>query len=139
MHGLFTASSLKKRNQEKRRHDSLYRKRLLGKRYRTVMGVKPQAKGVVIDKLGIEAKQPNSAIRKVCRVQLVATGKKLLAFAPGDGALKMIDQNDEVLVEGLGRSYKSVGDMPGIKYKISKVAGQSLDALLTGKRQKQTK
>ena len=30
----------------------------------------PQARGIVIEKVGIEAKQPNSAIRKCVRVQL---------------------------------------------------------------------
>lgn len=139
MRGLFTAHKLKRQNLLKRRHDKLYRKRQMGKIYRSVMGARPQAKGIVLDSIGVEAKQPNSAIRKVCRVQIIATGKNLLAFAPGDGALKMIEQNDEVLVEGLGRSGKAVGDMPGIKYKIIKVAGQSLDALLRGKAQKQTK
>lgn len=31
----------------------------------------PQARGIVIEKVGIEAKQPNSAIRKCVRVQLI--------------------------------------------------------------------
>lgn len=139
MKGLFAAHKLKRQGLLKRRHDIYYRKRQMGKAYRSVMGTKPQAKGIVLDKIGVEAKQPNSAVRKVCRVQIISTGKNLLAFAPGDGALKMIEQNDEVLVAGLGRSGKAVGDMPGIKYKIVKVAGQSLDALLRGKVQKQTK
>jgi hypothetical protein len=32
---------------------------------------------------GIEAKQPNSAIRKCARVQLVKNGKKIAAFVHG--------------------------------------------------------
>lgn len=31
---------------------------------------------------GIEAKQPNSAIRKAVRVQLIKNGKKIAAFVP---------------------------------------------------------
>jgi hypothetical protein len=31
---------------------------------------------------GVEAKQPNSAIRKCVRVQLVKNGKKVTAFVP---------------------------------------------------------
>lgn len=139
MKGLFAACTLRKKNQLKRRHDTLYRKRQLGKIYNGVMGVKPQAKGIVINKIGVEAKQPNSAVRKVCRVQVIATGKNLLAFAPEDGALKVIEENDEVTVEGLGRKGRSVGDMPGIKYKIVKVGGVSLSAILNGKREKPTK
>ena len=30
----------------------------------------PQARGIVLEKIGVEAKQPNSAIRKCVRVQL---------------------------------------------------------------------
>jgi ribosomal protein S12 len=42
---------------------------------------------------GIEAKQPNSAIRKCCRVQLIKNGKKIAAFVPNDGCLNFIEEN----------------------------------------------
>lgn len=42
---------------------------------------------------GIEAKQPNSAIRKCVRVQLIKNGKKLAAFVPRDGCLNFTDEN----------------------------------------------
>ena len=42
---------------------------------------------------GIEAKQPNSAIRKAVRVQLIKNGKKIAAFVPRDGCLHFIDEN----------------------------------------------
>ena len=42
---------------------------------------------------GIEAKQPNSAIRKCARVQLIKNGKKIAAFVPRDGCLNFIDEN----------------------------------------------
>ncbi len=51
------------------------------------------AKGIVVEKVGIEAKQPNSAIRKAVRVQLVKNGKKVTAFVPNDGCLNFIDEN----------------------------------------------
>jgi ribosomal protein S12 len=35
------------------------------------------AKGIVLEKIGVEAKQPNSAIRKAVRVQLIKNGKKV--------------------------------------------------------------
>ena len=139
MLGLHAAYKLRRTSRIRRRHDIYYRRRQLGKAYRSVMGTKTQAKGIVLDKIGVEAKQPNSAVRKVCRVQIIATGKNLLAFAPRDGALKVIEQNDEVTVEGLGKKGKSVGDMPGIKYKIVKVGGVSLSAILSGKREKPTR
>lgn len=42
---------------------------------------------------GIEAKQPNSAIRKCVRVQLIKNGKKITAFVPNDGCLNFIEEN----------------------------------------------
>jgi len=65
---------------------------------------------------GVEAKQPNSAIRKCVRVQLIKNGKKITAFVPRDGCLNYIEENDEVLVAGFGRKGHAVGDIPGKKY-----------------------
>jgi len=42
---------------------------------------------------GIEAKQPNSAIRKSVRVQLIKNGKKITAFVPRDGCLNFLEEN----------------------------------------------
>ena len=61
----------------------------------------------------MEAKQPNSAIRKCVRVQLIKNGKKITAFVPRDGCLNFIEENDEVLVAGFGRKGHAVGDIPG--------------------------
>ena len=62
---------------------------------------------------GVEAKQPNSAIRKCIRVQLIKNGKKITAFVPKDGCLNYIEENDEVLIAGFGRKGHAVGDIPG--------------------------
>jgi len=43
-------------------------------------GGSSHAKGIVLEKVGVEAKQPNSAIRKCVRVQLIKNGKKVTAF-----------------------------------------------------------
>src|SRR3990167_2617648 len=70
-----------------------------------------QAKGIVLEKFELEAKQPNSAMRKCVRVQLVKNGKQVSAFAPGDGAIKLIEEHDEVMIEGIGgRQGGSKGD-----------------------------
>ena len=45
-----------------------------------------QAKRIVLEKRQIEAKQPNSAMRKCCVVQLLKNGKQVNAFIPGDNA-----------------------------------------------------
>ena len=85
---------------------------------------------------GLEAKQPNSAIRKACRAQLIKNGKKITAFVPNDGCLNFIDENDEVLIAGFGRSGHSKGDIPGCRFKVVKVAGTSLLALFRHKKEK---
>lgn len=53
---------------------------------------------------GIEAKQPNSAIRKCVRAQLIKNGKKIAAFVPRDGCLNFIDENVRQPVKKLRRS-----------------------------------
>lgn len=85
---------------------------------------------------GVESKQPNSAVRKAVRVQLIKNGKKIACFVPNDGCLNYIDENDEVLVSGFGRSGKSKGDIPGIRFKVVKTAGVSLYALFREKKEK---
>merc|ERR1711916_358513 len=94
------------------------------------------AKGIVLEKLGIEAKQPNSAIRKCVRVQLIKNGKKIAAFVPRDGALHFVEENDEVLISGFGRAGHAVGDIPGVRFKIVKVASVGLFALYREKKEK---
>ena len=50
-----------------------------------------QAKGIVLSKVQKEAKQPNSAMRKCCKVQLTKNGRSVTAFIPGNLAQKFID------------------------------------------------
>ncbi|MEM4495664.1 MAG: 30S ribosomal protein S12 [Candidatus Caldarchaeum sp.] len=93
----------------------------------------PMARGIVIQKVGIESRQPNSAVRKCVRVQLIKNSKVITAFLPGDGALNVVDEHDEVIVEGIGGSMgKSMGDLPGVRYKVTMVNGAPLDLLVTG-------
>jgi small subunit ribosomal protein S23e len=47
---------------------------------------------------GVEAKQPNSAIRKCVRVQLIKNGKKITAFVPRDGCLNFIEVRGYLVV-----------------------------------------
>ena len=55
---------------------------------------------------GIEAKQPNSAIRKCVRVQLIKNGKKIACFVPNDGCLNYIDENVRPLISRI-RSHRT--------------------------------
>merc|ERR1712125_47641 len=99
-------------------------------------GGSSHCKGIVLEKIGIEAKQPNSAIRKCVRVQLIKNGKKVNAFVPRDGCLNFIDENDEVLIAGFGRSGHAKGDIPGVRFKVVKVSTVGLYALWREKKEK---
>jgi len=99
-----------------------------------------QASGIVLEKVQLEAKQPNSAMRKCVRVQLVKNAKQITAFCPGDGATKLIDEHDEVVIECIGgKMGRSKGDIPGVRWQVIKVNDQSLQALLGGKVEKARK
>eukprot|EP01116_Phalansterium_solitarium_P005992 TRINITY_DN18303_c0_g1_i1.p1 TRINITY_DN18303_c0_g1~~TRINITY_DN18303_c0_g1_i1.p1 ORF type:complete len:146 (+),score=28.05 TRINITY_DN18303_c0_g1_i1:50-487(+) len=118
-------------------NDKAYNKAHLGTALKAnPFGGSSHAKGIVLEKIGIEAKQPNSAIRKCVRVQLIKNGKKISAFVPRDGCLNFIEENDEVLVAGFGRKGHAVGDLPGIRFKVVKVAGVGLSALYREKKEK---
>ncbi|MEM2192453.1 MAG: 30S ribosomal protein S12 [Candidatus Hadarchaeales archaeon] len=100
----------------------------------------PQARGIVLEKVGIEAKQPNSAIRKCVRVQLIKNGRQVTAFAPWDGAIGFIDEHDEVVIEGIGGAKgRAYGDLPGVRYRVVSVNGVSLRELVTGRKEKPTR
>eukprot|EP01023_Acetabularia_acetabulum_P066063 TRINITY_DN8848_c0_g1_i1.p2 TRINITY_DN8848_c0_g1~~TRINITY_DN8848_c0_g1_i1.p2 ORF type:complete len:143 (-),score=30.20 TRINITY_DN8848_c0_g1_i1:148-576(-) len=116
--------------------DKDYKRAALGSEWKKPFAGASHAKGIVLEKIGIEAKQPNSAIRKCARVQLIKNGKKIAAFVPNDGCLNFIDENDEVLIAGFGRRGRAVGDIPGVRFKVVKVAGAGLYALFKGKKEK---
>jgi len=136
--GEFAGGKLKKKRKKLRWSDTYYTRRMLGLKARyDPLGHAPMARGIVLEKVGIESKQPNSAVRKCVRVQLIRNNKEVTAFVPEDGALNFIDERDEVLVEGIGGSGgRSMGDLPGVRYKVIAVNDISLDALLKGKKQK---
>ena len=50
---------------------------------------------------------------------MIKNGKKITAFVPRDGSLNYIEENDEVLVAGFGRKGHAVGDIPGVRFKVS--------------------
>ena len=65
MPGLFAAKKLKKNRQNFRWKDVDYKRRALRLDVKAdPLEGAPQARGIVIEKVGIEAKQPNSAIQK---------------------------------------------------------------------------
>jgi hypothetical protein len=95
-----TAGIRRQRYEREARSDLHWKKRALGTAYRSSpTGGSSHAKGIVLEKVGVEAKQPNSAIRKCVRVQLVKNGKKITAFAPNDGSSrspKLLPRSDQL-------------------------------------------
>ena len=132
--GLFAAQHLKRVRNRFRWAIRKYRIRRLKLKEKTdPLEGAPMARGIVVQKVGIESRQPNSAVRKCVRVQLIKNSKVVTAFLPGDGALNVVDEHDEVIIEGLGGSMgKSMGDLPGVRYKVTMVNGAPLNLLITG-------
>ena len=130
--GNYTARKLKKIRKRMRMKSKDYVLRL--KRRKGKKGPlegAPMGRGIVLQKVGVESKQPNSAIRKCVRLQLIKNGRLVTAFLPGDGALNYVDEHDEVMIEGIGgpRS-RSMGDIPGVRYKVNAVNGVDLNLLV---------
>jgi len=136
--GLFTARKLRERRKKFRMSDLHYKVRVLGlkKKVDPLEGA-PQASGVVLQKIKVERKQPNSGYIKAVKVQLKKNGRIVTAFVPGYQTIEFIDEHDTVIIEGIGgKQGGSKGDMPGIRYKVVKVNDISLDALAKGKAEK---
>merc|ERR1711901_1972 len=135
--GINSARKLRTHRRIQRWAEKKYKKKNFGAALKcNPFGGSSHAKGIVLEKVGIEAKQPNSAIRKSVRVQLIKNGKNITAFVPRDGCLNFLEENDEVLVAGFGRSGHAKGDIPGVRFKICKVSGVGLLALFKEKKEK---
>eukprot|EP00959_Pyramimonas_sp_CCMP1952_P367573 7699086-Pyramimonas_sp.AAC.1 len=115
--GMGSGRKLRIHRRQNRWADKDYNKANLGSEWAKPFAGCSHAKGIVLEKLGIEAKQPNSAVRKCVRAQLIKNGKKIAAFVPNDGCLNFVDENDEVLIAGFGRRGHAVGDIPGVRFK----------------------
>jgi len=107
--GEFAARRLQNKRKHFRWSDIYYKRRMLRLDVKSdpLMGA-PMARGIVLEKVGVESKQPNSAIRKCVRTQ-----------------------------EGIGGSRgRSMGDIPGVRWKVILVNGVSLKEMVLGKKQK---
>ncbi len=136
--GELAARKLLEKRKKFRWSDIYYKRRMLRLDIKSdpLQGA-PMARGIVLEKVGVESKQPNSAIRKCVRTQLIKNGRVITAFLPGDGALNVVDEHDEVIVEGIGGSRGgSMGDIPGVRWKVTTINGVSLKELVLGKKEK---
>jgi len=136
--GEFAARKLSRNRNRRRWSSRYYKRRMLRLDIKAdPMAGAPMARGIVLEKVGVESKQPNSAVRKCVRTQLIKNGRAITAFLPGDGALNVVDEHDEVVVEGIGGSRgRSMGDIPGVRWKVVTVNGVSLSELVYGRKQK---
>ncbi|HLC54328.1 MAG TPA: 30S ribosomal protein S12 [Candidatus Nanoarchaeia archaeon] len=135
--GLMNARKLKKDERKFRWSQKAFKKRSVDKRKFDPLEGSHQAKGIVISKFQKEAKQPNSAMRKCCKVQLIKNNISVGAFIPGNLAQRFVDEHDEVIIERIGgKQGRTKGDIPGIRYKVIKVNDQPLHLLWKGKIEK---
>lgn len=136
--GLNAGKKLAKRRKKFRMNDKRFVRRAFKLKLKSdPLAGAPQARAIVLEKRQVEAKQPNSAMRKAARVQLIKNGKQITVFLPRENAAKFIDEHDEVMVEGMGgHQGKSKGDIPNIRWQAFKVNGQSLIQLTKGKIEK---
>jgi len=136
--GIMGATKIRKKRKKHRWQDQRYKKKALGLYAKSdPLEGKSQAKGIVTEKVQKEAKQPNSAMRKCCRVQLIKNSKLVTAFIPGNLAQKFIDEHDEVVIERIGgKMGRSKGDIPGVRFQVIKVNDQPLSRLWKGKIEK---
>ena len=98
----------------------------------------PAGKGIVLQKMEIEVKQPHSGLRKCVKVQISKNGRTVTAYAGyGPGAIKFIDEHNEVIIERMGAPQRrAFGDMPGVKFRVVKVNGVSINELVKGRKEK---
>ena len=136
--GLMNANKLIKRRRKFRWKDRKYKVKTLNLYAKSdPLEGASQAKGLVTEKVQKEAKQPNSAMRKCCKVQLTKNSKIVTAFIPGNLAQKFIDEHDEVLIERIGgKQGRTKGDIPGVRFQVIKVNDQPLSMLVRKKIEK---
>ena len=136
--GLMSGRKIKNKRKEHRWKNRKFKVRALGLFAKSdPLEGASQAKGLVTEKVQKEAKQPNSAMRKCCKVQLKKNGKVVTAFIPGNLAQKFIDEHDEVMIERIGgKQGRSKGDIPGVRWQVLKVNDQPLAMLVSGKIEK---
>lgn len=136
--GEFAGLALLRKRKRFRWKSTRYKNKILGLKSKAdPLEGAPMAKGIVLEKVGIEEKKPNSGIRKCVRIQLIKNGKQITCFLPGDGALNYVDEHDEVLVEGIGGVRgRSRGDLPGVRWKVIKINNVALDQLILKKKEK---
>lgn len=133
--GEFAGRNIQRRRKSQRWLSKRWKRRTLKlKAKHDPLKAAPAAKGIVLEKIALEQKQPHSGLIKCVKVQLLINGKVVSAHAPRNKAITFVDEHDEVTLAGLGGSQRGqMGSMPSIRYKIIAVNGADLQELRRGK------
>lgn len=136
--GLLNARKLQSRRKHFRWSSFGYKQKAMRLREKAdPLGAASQGRGIVLEKVEVEAKQPHSARRKCVRVQLIKNNKQVTAFVPGNLASRFIDEHDEVIIERIGgKMGRAKGDIPCVRFQVIKVNDQPLAMLVRGKIEK---
>ena len=136
---MFSGRELKKRKMRYKWKKTRFKVRMLKlKEKKDPLEGAPQAKGIVLKKYQIEQKQPHSGLIKVVRVQLLRNKKEITVFVPKSGSIGLINEHDEVIVEGVGGSQGGpIGSQHGLRWKVIKVNKIPLSTLRKGKSKKE--
>lgn len=135
--GLFAARKLVQKRKQFRWGDEAYKHRVLRLWKLDPLEGAPQARGIVIRKKFVEQRNPCSGLIKCVKVQLLKNNRMVTAHVPGTGAIDLIDEHDEVIIEGIhGGQGGAKGSMWGVKYKVIAVNGVALSEILKGKKKK---
>lgn len=136
--GEFAARDLRKKRKKFRVAGKRYRRKI----YKTYLKSDPlegapMARAIVLEKITVEQKKPNSGLVKCVRVQIVKNGRQVDAHVPREGAIHFVEEHDEVIITWMGGSQRGpIGRIPGVKFKVIKVNGVDLEAIRTGKKEK---
>ncbi|BDR91741.1 intein-containing 30S ribosomal protein S12 [Vulcanisaeta souniana] len=103
--GMFAARGLEERRKKFRWSDTYYKRRALGiaKKFDPLEGA-PMARGIVLEKVGVEARKPNAAVRKC------VTPDTLINLTPrvATKIVNLIDRWHEVTIIHFNKDSKSV-------------------------------
>lgn len=136
--GEFAGRNTKRRRKSQRWLSKRWKRRKLKlkEKYDPLEGA-PQARGIVLEKVVLEQKQPHSGLIKCVKVQLLKNGKVVTAHAVRDKAINYIDEHDEVVLAGMGGSQRGqMGSVPGVRYKVVSVNNADLQMLRKGRKEK---
>lgn len=136
--GEFAAKELIKKRKKQRMLNKWWKRKYfkLKKKFDPV-GTVPMAKALVLQKFVLQQKQPHSGLIKCVRVQLIKNGKVVGAYVPYDGSINMIEEHDEVTIQGMGGSQRGqMGSIPGLKYRVIAVNGADIFEVVKGRKEK---